>query len=131
MFKFQIIGGTSAAIAKQGIRSDNNLWCGRNFASLTGKTFANQAEESVCSKFSFHFTPASEWWSSFETCSIVEIDIFCFEKKFFNRSIISSVSNQSKLWWGRVLYKRWSHYSRYRCNRGRVCNTARGYYRYS
>jgi len=34
----EIIGGTSAAIAANGIMSDNNMWCGRNFASATGLT---------------------------------------------------------------------------------------------
>merc|ERR1712038_1758407 len=34
----EIIGGTSAEIAANGILSDNNMWCGRNFASATGET---------------------------------------------------------------------------------------------
>jgi len=36
----EIIGGTSAANAIAGIVSDNNLWCGRNFASLDAETGA-------------------------------------------------------------------------------------------
>ena len=47
---FQIIGGTTAAIAAAGIMSDNNLWCGRNFATLNAVDFATAAGASVCSK---------------------------------------------------------------------------------
>jgi len=46
----EIIGGTSAAIAAAGIVSDHNMWCGRNFATLTAETGAitTAAGTSVC-----------------------------------------------------------------------------------
>jgi len=46
----EIIGGTSAAIAAAGIVSDNTMWCGRNFATLTDEDGATTtaAGTSVC-----------------------------------------------------------------------------------
>merc|ERR1712018_599392 len=46
----EIIGGTSAAIAAAGIVSDHNMWCGRNFATLTAEDGATTtaAGTSVC-----------------------------------------------------------------------------------
>ena len=46
---FQIIGGTTAAIAAAGTGGDNNLWCGRNFATADATAF-NAAGTSVCSE---------------------------------------------------------------------------------
>jgi len=43
----EIIGGTTAAIAAAGIMGDNNLWCGRNFATADATAF-NAAGTSVC-----------------------------------------------------------------------------------
>merc|ERR1712154_186050 len=43
----EIIGGTSAAIAAAGIVSDNNMWCGRSFATASGMAYA-VAGLSVC-----------------------------------------------------------------------------------
>ena len=59
MFNYlQIIGGTSAAIAAAGIVSDNTMWCGRNFATLTDEDGATTtaAGTSVCSKLPIYIT---------------------------------------------------------------------------
>lgn len=47
------MGGTTAANAAMGVQSDNNIWCGRNFATADNVDFATAAAASVCSKFHF------------------------------------------------------------------------------
>jgi len=44
----EIMGGTTAANAAMGVNSDNNIWCGRNFATADNVNFANAAAASVC-----------------------------------------------------------------------------------
>jgi len=43
----EIMGGTTAANAAMGVQSDNNIWCGRNFATLDNVAF-DVAAASVC-----------------------------------------------------------------------------------
>jgi len=44
----EIMGGTTAANAAMGVQSDNNIWCGRNFATADNVDFATAAAASVC-----------------------------------------------------------------------------------
>jgi len=44
----EIMGGTTAANAAMGVNSDNNIWCGRNFATADNVDFATAAAASVC-----------------------------------------------------------------------------------